>query len=211
MNILIIGKVTPLVQEMIDHVKSRHPEANFIYAPTVDMALDKASNCGQSFEMVIHTETAIFKPLPIENRLRSDEPRKTRIKGCTSKRPSPQTTVAYKESLEKKPADREKWLNGTRDNGDSGERGSGRTTRQLLAAPHGAHFICPNHNNAQFYTARLADHLGRKDIVLCDPDWITSNRWRGIPLTAVILDHATRLTARQADMLPELYARIRAG
>lgn len=215
MNILVIGKVTPLTQELIDHAKSRHPEAVFIYAPTLDMALDKASNitptCGQSFEMVIHTETRSFSG-PGENRenpLWPEEPvGKTRIKGHTGK--SPSLSAAYKESLEKKPDGWDKWLNGTWDNGDSGERGSGRTTRQLLAAPQGAYFVCPNRNEALYYTARLADHLGRRDIVLCDPDWISSpNRWYGKTFSAVILDHAVQLNSRQDHWLPELYARVR--
>lgn len=67
------------------------------------------------------------------------------------------------------------------------ERQSGRTTRQMQAAPQGATFVwC---NNRYWYPRDLARRLGRGDLHVVPLDWLAypRNLRRG---GAVVLDHA---------------------
>lgn len=74
-------------------------------------------------------------------------------------------------------------------------RGTGLTTRQMVTAPMCAIFVwC---NNATFYPKELAKKLKREDIKVVSPYWLTSEQVRGLRPTAVILDHACRLTRDQ--------------
>jgi hypothetical protein len=70
-------------------------------------------------------------------------------------------------------------------------RATGRTSRQLNAAPRNAFFVCPNHA-AIPYTVDLAKEMGRYDIqFLCPED--VRERIRGCR-NIVIIDHDTILT-----------------
>lgn len=74
-------------------------------------------------------------------------------------------------------------------------RGTGATTQQMEAAPKGAVFIWYGHTD---YAVQLARKIGREDLQIKSPAWI-EDRWRGVPLTGVVVDHAARLTDRQGD------------
>ncbi len=86
-------------------------------------------------------------------------------------------------------------------------RGTGRTTRQMANAPKGAVYIWPNHQLA--YPALLASTIGRKDLQIVSPEWITEDRWRGVEVSGVVLDHATRLNTDEWTAYGEARTRIR--
>ena len=73
-------------------------------------------------------------------------------------------------------------------------RGNGETTRQMEAAPKGAVFVWCNAKTD--YAVLLARKIGREDLQIQTPEWF-EDRWRGIELTGVVVDHAARLNDRQ--------------
>ena len=80
------------------------------------------------------------------------------------------------------------------------ERGEGATTQQMEAAPKGAIFVwC---NGRTDYPILLARKIGREDLQIKSPAWLTSHVWRGVSLAGIVVDHAARLTGRE---LEELY------
>lgn len=80
------------------------------------------------------------------------------------------------------------------------ERGSGRTTKQLLEAPQGAWFFV-QHRSMETYTKRLAYFLKRPDIVVYTVDKLEyAHQWAGYKIPLMILDHWTWLeNDRQRD------------
>lgn len=82
-------------------------------------------------------------------------------------------------------------------------RGKGRTTEQVKAAPQGAIYV--------WYSDRLHDarvfavKAGRGDLVMVAPSWLSDRRWMGMRAPAIVVDHATKLTDEQRDLL--VYAR----
>lgn len=87
------------------------------------------------------------------------------------------------------------------------DRGTGETTRQMKAAPNDAVFIwC---NGALSYPKHLANQLGRNDLKIVGPEWLTSDRWRGLELTGIVVDHALTMSSREFAMLREVKTRIR--
>lgn len=86
-------------------------------------------------------------------------------------------------------------------------RGDGTTTRQMQEAPQGAVYIwCNGHLE---YPQDLARKLGRQDLVIVSPHWLTDHRWVGRTLTGIRLDHATSLEQRQWDELQIALTRVR--
>lgn len=75
----------------------------------------------------------------------------------------------------------------------TGERQSGRTTRQIEQAPARAIFVCPT--RAIDYTKALAHYLGRPDLKIVGPYFFSAAQ--GVVgrdasnTTGVIVDHAT--------------------
>lgn len=67
----------------------------------------------------------------------------------------------------------------------NGARGSGRTTRVMLAAPKGAYYVWCNDNI--LYPRLLARHLGRDDLVIVPQSFI--RMMRGMRAECVV-DHA---------------------
>ena len=68
-------------------------------------------------------------------------------------------------------------------------RGSGQTTQAMLAAPQGARYIwC---NGQTDYPRSLAEHLGRKDLVILAPSDVERRPYliRGV---VPIFDHALK-------------------
>ena len=89
----------------------------------------------------------------------------------------------------------------------SGDRGSGRTSEQMLDAPPRAVFVCCKGTSG--YTQCLANHLGRNDLRIVGPSWLEDEGWRGGDFSAVVLDHALRLTAGQRRGLSGLLSMVR--
>ena len=71
-------------------------------------------------------------------------------------------------------------------------RGTGETTRQMKEAPKEAMFVWVS--EAVTYPTRLARMLGRTDLRIVGPSWITECRWKGDRYSAIVLDHASRWT-----------------
>ncbi len=90
---------------------------------------------------------------------------------------------------------------------EMGGRGSGKTTRAMLAAPKDAVFIWCNHHLD--YLKRLVKHLGRDDLRIVSPEWIEDERWAGMDLTALVRDPDTELTERQREKLHAASTRVR--
>lgn len=67
-------------------------------------------------------------------------------------------------------------------------RQTGRTTKQLRALKPNALFVWCNGHMA--YPKLLAMHLGREDITIVQPDYIKSDKWKGLTFSEVVLDHA---------------------
>jgi hypothetical protein len=87
------------------------------------------------------------------------------------------------------------------------ERGTGRTTEQMRAAPIGAIFISP-HAATIGYNKSLAAYIDRKDLKVVSTLWLEEG-WRGVTLTGIVIDHAANLNDRQQNLLVEAQSRIR--
>lgn len=73
------------------------------------------------------------------------------------------------------------------------ERGTGRTTRQMLDAPKDAIFVwCNGHLG---YPLSLARHLGRSDLRIASPQAYEAGRMAGLR-NCVVIDHWIRDTIR---------------
>lgn len=83
------------------------------------------------------------------------------------------------------------------------ERGSGLTTKQMREAPVKAIFVWCNENRT--YPRALARYLGRTDLRILSPEAI-EHEMRGFR-GEVVVDHAARLTERQATELMRIRRR----
>lgn len=78
-------------------------------------------------------------------------------------------------------------------------RQTGRTTKQMQDAPVGSVFIwC---NNRLGYPKMLAHELGREDLKIVGPSWLTDRRYQGLRVPAILLDHALVCTSNQFEEL----------
>ena len=74
------------------------------------------------------------------------------------------------------------------------ERGTGRTTAQMLLAPQEAVFVWPSTNLT--YPSALAEHLRRRDLMIVPPRWIDNmGTWLRGRRQTVLLDHGIDVTA----------------
>lgn len=78
------------------------------------------------------------------------------------------------------------------------ERGTGRTSRQLRFAPHGAVFVWCNDVLDYPKTLAKAHWIDRPDLVIIGPSQIR-DRVRG--RVDFVVDHAARLTADQIETI----------
>lgn len=85
-------------------------------------------------------------------------------------------------------------------------RGTGRTTAQMASAPHGAVFVWVGHDT--HYPQHLAHKIGREDLKIVGPDWLTRG-WIGMELTGLVIDHDARLTPSQQAAVPYAFTRVR--
>ena len=74
-------------------------------------------------------------------------------------------------------------------------RGTGVTTNQMLHAPEGAVYVWVT--GSLHYPKHLAHSLGRNDLEIVAPSWLSWDRWRGRRFSAIVVDHAARLTEDQ--------------
>lgn len=87
-------------------------------------------------------------------------------------------------------------------------RGTGRTTRQIQAAPKGAIFVWVNSGSIQ-YARDLAASLGRSDLTIVSPSWLEERRFMGLELTGLIADHALELNSRLMEVYRQAHFRVR--
>lgn len=83
---------------------------------------------------------------------------------------------------------------------------TGTTTRQMEEAPKGAVFIWCNGDLK--YPRRLAHDIGREDLQIKAPTWL-EDRWRGLEITGLVVDHAASLTHNQLDGYLRAITRVR--
>jgi hypothetical protein len=90
--------------------------------------------------------------------------------------------------------------------GQTTGRQSGRTTDQILNAPHGALFVWCNSTRA--YPRDLARTLGRTDLSIVGPQWLNSDQWQGCRFSGIVVDHAAHLTSLQSATVNRIKQRI---
>lgn len=89
----------------------------------------------------------------------------------------------------------------------TGNRGTGRTTMQMLTAPHGAIFVwC---GSMLDYPITLSCRLERADLRVVSPYWLESYKWAGQEWAEVVVDHAAELTPLQRKGLMQALTRVR--
>lgn len=87
------------------------------------------------------------------------------------------------------------------------DRGTGRTTRQMLEAPREAVFVSC-HARTTDYDRLLARKIGREDLRIVEPSWL-DHGWYGKVLTGIVVDHAAHLTEKEQELLRGAITRIR--
>ena len=87
-------------------------------------------------------------------------------------------------------------------------RGTGRTTRQMLAAPQGAVFVSA-HVGTVSYDKALALKHGRSDLKIVPPVWLTGGRWVGLRFTGIVVDHAASLSEGEQAWLQRALTYVR--
>lgn len=86
-------------------------------------------------------------------------------------------------------------------------RNRGTTSAQMLNAPAGCVFVwC---TSDLFYPTELSRNLGRTDLEIVRPSWLTDQRWQGREFTGIELDHHCKLTTEQYDCFEYALTRIR--
>lgn len=86
-------------------------------------------------------------------------------------------------------------------------RRTGKTTAEMKAAPIGAVYIVQSQKEVE-YTRHLAHHLGRDDLHIVTPVWLSGYGWRGSTFSAVKVDHSCELNPEEHIYLQ--YAKARA-
>lgn len=84
------------------------------------------------------------------------------------------------------------------------ERQTGRTTKQMEAAPQKAFFVWCNHAFA--YPKDLARKLGRQDLQIVGPRDVHYMRGVSVP---VVVDHAAVLTAEDSARIADHNAMVK--
>lgn len=86
-------------------------------------------------------------------------------------------------------------------------RGTGITTQQMRAAPHGAVYVwCNSHLG---YPKGLARAIGREDLDIRSPGWLTCQNVAGREFSGVIIDHAlVRMNDAQLEAVLMIDRRI---
>jgi len=90
------------------------------------------------------------------------------------------------------------------------KRGTGRTRRQMEDAPKNAVFVWCNDDRR--YATDLARSIKREDLMIVSPRALEDpSRFYGMTFSAIILDHAAKLSDRARETVRNLETRIRRG
>jgi len=84
---------------------------------------------------------------------------------------------------------------------------SEHTATQMQQAPIGAIYIWPT--GSLLYPQQLAKKHQRTDLQIVSTSWLRDRKWLGIHLSGIVVDHACRLTDREASSLQSAISRIR--
>ena len=76
---------------------------------------------------------------------------------------------------------------------------TGQTTRQMQAAPLGAHYVWTF--GLLDYPRKLADRIGRTDLVIVRPSFFEFHRWTEDKIYGIVVDHAVVMNAEQKEGL----------
>ena len=87
------------------------------------------------------------------------------------------------------------------------KRGTGETTRQMKALPIGGLFISCQHTSVD-YDKRLAQFIGRPDIIVVPPTFVTDQTWRGRNYPGLAVDHWYSSVPRGNLERDEFYYRL---
>jgi hypothetical protein len=87
------------------------------------------------------------------------------------------------------------------------DRGTGRTARQMKAAPIGAVFVWCNDRLDYPKTLARAHWVNRPDLLIVGPQWLERG-WIGQRFSGIVIDHATHLGERSLDLLNTAMTRI---
>jgi hypothetical protein len=89
------------------------------------------------------------------------------------------------------------------------ERGTGRTTKQIMTSPYGAIYIWPVSHSVEYFI-NLCICWGRQDLDVRLPSCLdyTGELCSKPVLTGIIIDHACELTQRQKDNLEIIKRRL---
>lgn len=72
-------------------------------------------------------------------------------------------------------------------------RNTGKTLRQMVAAPKGAYFIWCN-DQAVLYAKNLARYLGRDDLIIVGFSYLQDKNFRGRGPMTIVVDHAADIS-----------------
>ena len=76
----------------------------------------------------------------------------------------------------------------------------------MLEAPVGAVYIwC---NSRLDYPKHLARHLRREDLKIVSMDWLKDEKWRGLELSGICVDHAVRMDLPLHELLENAMTRV---
>lgn len=86
-------------------------------------------------------------------------------------------------------------------------RGTVRTRQQMKAAPSKAIFVwCTSDTR---YPRELARMIKREDLEIVGKDWLSSQKWRGLEFSGIVIDHAAALTTEEQEVLRNVMTRIK--
>lgn len=90
------------------------------------------------------------------------------------------------------------------------DRGTGRTTRQMQAAPKDAVFVWCFHGSLG-YARDLARHLGRADLKIVSPSWLENSQYMGLTFSGIVTDHAMPINGARHRGYRDAITRVRAA
>ena len=86
-------------------------------------------------------------------------------------------------------------------------RRPGKTTSQMLHAPHGSVFVWLN--GQLDYPKRIAQRIGRDDLRFVSLEMVRRGALRGLRLTGLVVDHAAHPEKQTAQALDDAIAYCR--
>jgi hypothetical protein len=87
------------------------------------------------------------------------------------------------------------------------ERGTGRTTKQILNAPLNSIYIC-GHSQEINYCKRIAYENNRQDLTFYSAGFLLLERLRGLN-RFIVIDHAAELNIKSYDYIQAVNSRFK--